>query len=526
MSTTNESISNLLDIPLEEFDAPLFQTLLGYVNQHAVRFHMPGHKGGLGYPPEVAEAFKANLLAMDITETRGMDNLHSPSGCIKRAQDLAAEAFGADRTFFLTNGTTAGVHAMVMTTCKERQKIVIPRDAHLSVIGAVILFGLVPVFVYPDIDPEWGVSLGVRPEAYAQALEENPDAKACLITRPNYYGIAEDLAPLVKLCHDRDIPLLVDEAHGPHIHFHDDLPLSGLDCGADMVVQSTHKMLGSFTGSSMLHIKGERVHPDRVQRMLAILQSTSPSYILMTSLDIAATVVRIRGRELIDYAVKLSARARQRLASVPGVRVLSKPSMDTLKLTISLIDLGVAGYDLKNRLIDECNVRVELADLENVIAFVTYGDTEETIDNLVDAVIRIADEARREREATGRCSCTGADNCSGAGASSRKLVRGAAGAQAVFTKHLFASAERALLPRQATLAAHELANIAEAAGRVCAEVVAPYPPGIPLLYPGEVIDEGHLVVIEEALSLGAAFRGLSFGSDGQLIVTVVKDGKR
>ena len=157
MSKTQENGSDLLNIPLEEFDAPLFQALLGYVGQHALRFHMPGHKGGLGFPPEVAEAFKRNVLAIDVTETRGMDNLHLPSGCIKQAQDLAAQTFGADRTFFLTNGTTAGVHAMIMTTCKEGQKIVIPRDAHLSVIGGVILSGLETVFVYHDVDPEWGV---------------------------------------------------------------------------------------------------------------------------------------------------------------------------------------------------------------------------------------------------------------------------------------------------------------------------------------------------------------------------------
>ncbi len=505
MSKTQMNGSDLLNIPLEEFDAPLFQTLLGYVRQHALRFHMPGHKGGLGFPPEVAEVFKRNVLAIDVTETRGMDNLHLPSGCIKQAQDLAAQTFGADRTFFLTNGTTAGVHAMIMTTCKEGQKIVIPRDAHLSVIGGVILAGLEPVFVYPDVDPEWGVSVGVPTSEYERTLFEHPDAKACLITRPNYYGMAGELSALVELCHTHGIPLLVDEAHGPHIHLHEAMPRSALSYGADMVVQSTHKTLGSFTGSSMLHIKGERIHPDRVQRMLAILQSTSPSYLLMASIDITATLMRLRGHDLIERAIRLSDKARGRLSRVSGVRVLSRPAMDRCKLSVSMIDLGLAGFELKNRLMDEHNTRVELADFENIIAFVTYADTEEDVDALVDAMIQVAEEARSERAV---------------GPSLRKR-----GDQARFTQHLFAPAERAMLPRRAALAAHELAMLHDSPGRVCAEVVAPYPPGIPLLYPGEIIDQSHLEIIEEAISLGAVFRGLAAGPNGELIVTVVKAGK-
>lgn len=500
-----------LDISLEEFDAPIFKTLLSYVSQDPARFHMPGHKG-VGYPPEILEAFSKNMLAMDVTETRGMDNLHLPAGCIKQAQDLASRTFGADRTFFLTNGTTAGIHAMLMTTCKEGQKVIIPRDAHLSVIGGVVLAGLVPVFVYPDIDTEWGIGMGVRPEAYEQALRKHPEAKACLITRPNYYGIAGDLAPLAEICHERNIPLLVDEAHGPHICFHEDLPTPALECGADMVVQSTHKTLGSFTGSSMLHIQGPRIHPDRVQRMLAILQSTSPSYLLMASIDIAATIMRLHGRELIERALRLSDRARSRLQGVPGVRVLYRPGMDRLRLTVSMIQLGLAGYDLKNRLMNEYNVRIELADLENIVAFITYADSEEKVDLLVNAILRIAEDARGGKGDFGASS-----------GNARKPARRRPGTQAEFTRSLFAPAERALLPRQATLAAHELVEVAGGVGRVCAEVVAPYPPGIPLLYPGEIIDSLHLEIIDEALSLGAVFRGLSFGPDGQLIVTVVKD---
>jgi arginine decarboxylase len=492
-----------LHIRLDEFSAPLFQALLAYQRLAPVRFHMPGHKGGPGYPLEVAEAFRRHMFGMDVTETRGLDNLHVPSGVIRDAQALAARTFGADHTFFLTNGTTAGVHAMIMTTCKEGQKIVIPRDAHLSVIGGVILAGLVPVFVYPTIDPDWGISVGIPLEEYERALKEHPDAKACLITRPNYYGMAWDLKPLVKLCHDHGIPLLVDEAHGAHLHLHEDLPLSAVDMGADMVVQSTHKTLGSFTGSSMLHLVGNRIPPDRVQRMLAILQSTSPSYLLMTSLDIAATVVRMRGHQLMEKALELSARARKRLAEVEGVRVLDRPGMDRLKLTVSMVNRGIAGYELKSKLMDEYNVRVELADFENVVAFITYADTVETVDALVDAIKGLSEQGDRGVRA-----------------------RVHAGDQARFTSALFAPAERALLPRQATLAAHELIKVSQAEGRVCAEVVAPYPPGIPLLYPGEVIDSEHLDVIDTALSLGAAFRGLAAGSDGGLVVTVVKDVKR
>ena len=326
-----------LHIRLDEFSAPLFQALLAYQRLAPVRFHMPGHKGGPGYPLEVAEAFRRHMFGMDVTETRGLDNLHVPSGVIRDAQALAARTFGADHTFFLTNGTTAGVHAMIMTTCKEGQKIVIPRDAHLSVIGGVILAGLVPVFVYPTIDPECGISVGIPLEEYERALKEHPDAKACLITRPNYYGMAWDLKPLVKLCHDHGIPLLVDEAHGAHLHLHEDLPLSAVDMGADMVVQSTHKNLGSLTQTSMLHLVGNRIPPDRVSACWRYsVHQPSPAD---DSLDIAATVVRC-AYQLGEGLGCLPANASR--SRCPRS---DRPGMDRLKLTVSMVNRG--SYELR-----------------------------------------------------------------------------------------------------------------------------------------------------------------------------------
>lgn len=501
-----------VNIPLDQFNAPLLRQLMNLIDENSLQFHMPGHKKGTSIPPEVADYLKSNILAMDTTETRGMDNLHSPSGCIKEAQDLAARAINADQAFFLTNGTTAGIHAMLMVTCKPGQKVIIPRDAHLAVIGAVILMGLDPVFVYPEIDPEWGISLGVPVSEYEKALEEHPDAATCLVTRPNYYGLVRDLAPLVEACHKRGKPLLVDEAHGPHICYHEALPLSAIDYGADMVVQSSHKTLGSFTGSSVLYTKGNLIDPKRVQRMLAVLQSTSPSYLLMVSLDIASTTMRLKGKELIDNVIVLSNHAKKRLAGVPGIRVLNVPGMDLFKLTVSMIDLGICGFDLKNRLIDEFNIRVELADMENIIAFITMGDTFENVDKLVDALISIAGHAQN------------ADNCTPkkeSHISHKMLVRGRKGTQAEFTKLLFAPAQRAMLPRDAYMSDHDSLPLYDAVGRTCAEVVAPYPPGIPLLYPGEVIDREKIRVIEDALELGAVFRGIT-SVDGVLKVTVVK----
>jgi len=501
-----------VNISFDQFNAPLLKQLKNLIDENSLQFHMPGHKKGSSMPPEVADYLKSNILAMDTTETRGMDNLHSPSGCIKEAQDLAAKAIKADNAFFLTNGTTAGIHAMLMVTCKPGQKVIIPRDAHLAVIGAVILIGLDPVFVYPEIDQEWGISLGVPAHEYERAFEENPDAAACLITRPNYYGLVRDLTQLVEICHKRGKPLLVDEAHGPHICYHDDLPISAIEYGADMVVQSSHKTLGSFTGSSVLYTKGDIIDPKRVQRMLAVLQSTSPSYLLMVSLDIASTTMRLKGKELIDNVITLSNHARQRLAGVPGIRVLNVPGMDLFKLTVSMIDLGICGFDLKNRLIDQFNIRVELADMENIIAFITMGDTFENVDKLVDALIEIASHAQNS------------ENCvpkKESHISHKMLVRGKKGTQAEFAKLLFGSAQRAMLPRDAYMSDHDIIPLYESVGRTCAEVVAPYPPGIPLLYPGEIIDIEKIRIIEDALELGSVFRGVSF-IDNQLKVTVVK----
>ena len=508
----NKFDPNVLSIPLDEFEAPLLKQLMRSVEEKSLQFHMPGHKKGRAMPKEVAECLSENILAFDTTETRGMDNLHSPSGCIKEAQDKAAKAAGADRAFFLTNGTTAGIHAMLMVTSRAGQKVIIPRDAHLAVIGAVILLGLEPIFVYPTIDKDWGISMGVPSEAYEDALKEHPDAVCCLVTRPNYYGLARDIGPLVESCHKRGIPLLVDEAHGPHMKYHDDLPKSALDYGADMVVQSSHKTLGSFTGSSVLFTKGDLIDPKRVQKMLAILQSTSPSYLLMVSLDVASTIMRQKGKEIIDNVIFLTRYAKEKLSRNKNIRVLDVDGMDVFKFTVSMIDLGITGFELKNRLIDEFNIRIELADMENIIAFVTGADTIETMDALVNALEQIAntvvvtDTHLSEETAL---------------STAKHLIKGVRGTQGTFTKHLLAEAHRVMLPRDAYVSDQESIPLKEAIGRVCAEVVAPYPPGIPLLYPGEAIDESKLAVIEEALTLGTVFRGIV--DDDGLKVTVVKE---
>jgi lysine decarboxylase len=266
---------------LDQTKTPMFDALLEYHNNDTIPFHVPGHKRGNGMHKKFRDFVGTNILSIDVTVFHQVDSLHKPTGPIKEAQELAADAYGADYTFFSIHGTSGAIQAMIMSVVSQGDKLIIPRNVHKSITAGIILSGATPVYMQPEIDTKVGLALNVTPETVKRTLELNPDAKAVLIVNPTYYGVSTDIAEIAKIVHEYDIPLIVDEAHGPHLHFNSKLPISAMDAGADICAQSTHKIVGSMTQSSLLHVKKGIVDVNRVKTVMSLLQTTSPSYPLL-----------------------------------------------------------------------------------------------------------------------------------------------------------------------------------------------------------------------------------------------------
>jgi len=441
--------------------APLYEALCRHAAKSAARLHIPGHKQGRGLPGELLDMDAGTLFSFDLTELPGLDDLHNPREAIARAQELAAELYGADRTFFLVNGTSAGIQALVAAAAGQG-KVIVSRNAHRSVLGGMIISGADPVYVVPDVIPSFGIDCGVPAWKVSRALEEHPEAAAVLAVRPNFYGVAGDLAGLIKAVHAAGRPLLVDEAHGAHLRFHPELPPDAMREGADASVQSTHKLGGSLTQSSMLHLRGGLIDAGRVAGALRLLQTTSPSYLLMASLDLARRQMAVLGKSLLERAVVLAREARERLSLIEGLRVLGVEDLpgdsvrlDPTKLVVSVRGLGLTGFQVNRLLAEKYNVYVEMADFSNIVAFVSIGTTREDCLMLVDALAEIA--------------------------AADKLPGGFALPEAP------AGFKKRMRPRDAWFSRTESVPLPEAGGRICAETVAVYPPGIPALNPGEEI---------------------------------------
>ena len=324
---------------LSQYETPLFTGLVEHAKKNPVQFHIPGHKKGKGMDPEFREFIGENALSIDLINIAPMDDLHQPKGIIKQAQDLAAEAFGADHTFFSIQGTSGAIITMIMTVCQPKDKIIVPRNVHKSVMSAIILSGAIPIFINPEIDKNLGISHGITIDQVEKTLQEHPDAKGLLVINPTYFGIAADLKQIVDTAHSYNIPVLVDEAHGVHIHFHDELPLSAMQAGADMAATSVHKLGGSMTQSSILNIKEGLISVNRVQSILSMLTTTSTSYILLASLDAARRQLATKGREMLDKAIKLANYTRDAINEIPYLYCVGKEILGK-KATLAMTQLN------------------------------------------------------------------------------------------------------------------------------------------------------------------------------------------
>ena len=480
MSTLGESL------PQEK--APIIEALRRY--RGTVRFHMPGHRG-VGADPELASLLGPQALSCDVTGVPGLDDLHEPHGCIEDAEKLAAQAFGADKTFFSVNGTTSAIQSMVMAALGEGDALIIPRNVHKSILSAIILTGARPVFALPSYDPYLGFAFGVEESSIAKCLRENSKPKAALLVNPTYYGTATDLTPVAARLHEAGALLLVDEAHGPHFRFHPRLPKPTLDSGADAVAQGAHKMIGALTQASFLHVKGSRMDPARLKASFQFLTSTSPSYLLLASLDAARRQMALHGRELIQKALELAAVLRDLVNEVPGLysfgeEAVGRPGFDSLdltKVTVTVRELGITGYRAEKYLRERWGIQVEMSDLYNILVIVSFANTLEEVRRLVHALQALVEAVK-------------------SGELDRDLIR----AQKSIPE-LPPVPMMAMTPSNAVRAPYERVTLHDARDRVSAEVVTCYPPGIPILYPGEVIGRDSIDYLE-------LVRGLAFGVSG------------
>jgi arginine decarboxylase len=474
--------------PLYQSQTPIVDALLEWVATSHAPFYTPGHKRGSGMNSLLKHRWGADVFGWDLPELPGLDNLQAPSGILASAQDLAAEVFGAQQTWFLVNGSTAGVMAAILATCGEGEKIILPRNIHASAISGIVHAGAVPIFIDPEYDRAVDIAHGITPEAVKFALERHPDTKAVMLVYPTYYGTCGNLAAIAEIVHSYHIPLLVDEAHGAHFGFHPDLPPAALAAGADLSVQSTHKLLGALTQSAMLHVNSNRIDVDRISRALRSIQTTSPSYLLLASLDAARQQMALSGRELMSQTIELAKIARSKIAQIDRLSVfeLNSPTpgckyLDPTRLTVTVTGLNLTGFAADEILTDKFGVVAELPSMRHLTFIITLGNTRSDIDRLVAAFTELAANHAEDK--------------------SLELPSIEPPAKTL--------TEMAITPRQADRSRHISISIDEAVGKISAESICPYPPGIPVLIPGEIITIEALNYLRSIVDLGGELVGCS-----------------
>lgn len=461
--------------------APLAEALQNYKKSRIVSFDVPGHKQGKGNK-SLVEYFGEACVSIDVNSMKPLDNLIHPVSVIKQAEDLAAQAFGAGHAFLMVGGTSSSVQTMVMTTCKDGDKIIMPRNVHRSAINALILSGAVPVYVDPGTDQKLGIPLGMSITAVKEAIHNNPDAKAILVNNPTYYGVCGDLRQIVELAHAAGMLVLADEAHGTHLYFGKDLPVPAMAAGADMAAVSMHKTGGSFTQSSLLLVSPS-FDPGEVRRTINLTQTTSASYLLMASLDLSRRNLALNGVDIFNKVVNLAEYARHEVNAIGGYYAFNRElcngdnfyAFDPTKLSIHTRSIGLAGIEVYDLLRDEYNIQIEFGDLGNMLAILSVGDRAMEIERLIAALAEIK----------------------------RLYARDPIG----MLENEYVEPVVVTTPRTAFYAPKHSLPLANSLGHISGEFVMCYPPGIPILAPGEKITAAALDYICYAKEHGANMTG-------------------
>lgn len=466
---------------LDQSKAPVYEALEAFRGERIVPFDVPGHKRGQGNP-ELTKLLGKQCVGIDVNSMKALDNLCHPVSVIKEAEELAADAFGAAHAFLMVGGTTSSVQSMVLAACKKGEKIILPRNVHRSVINALVLCGATPIYVNPDMDRRLGIALGMRVSQVERTILEHPDAVAVLVNNPTYYGICSDLKRIVELAHGHGMRVLVDEAHGTHFYFGEDMPLSAMAAGADMASVSMHKSGGSLTQSSFL-LTGSGVSPGYVRQIINLTQTTSASYLLLASLDISRRNLSLRGRREFAKVTALAEYARKEINQIDGYYAYTSElingdsifDFDRTKLTVNTLGIGLAGIEVYDLLRDEYDIQMELGDIANVLAYISIGDRERDTERLIGALEEIK----------------------------RKYSRNNAD---LYTQE-YIEPKVAVSPQSAFYAEKESLPLLETKGRICSEFVMCYPPGIPILAPGEEITGEILEYIVYAKEKGCSMTG-------------------
>ena len=477
--------------------APLAEAVLRYAGLGVAPFHTPGHKGGRGAHPMLRCFFTEEGLRADVSLSAELDDLHEPTGCIRAAETLAAEAYGADAAYFMVNGTTGAIHTMLMAALAPGDVLLVPRNVHRSIVGAMILADGRPIYMQPETDTRLGIAMGVSLAAVERAVQEHPEARAALLVYPTYYGVATELERIADFLHAHDMLLLTDAAHGAHFAFSEELPPSAMAAGADLSAESTHKLLGSLTQSSMLLARGGRVPMERIRAASGIMQSTSPNEILLASLDLARAQMAGEGRERFAVAIRAAHELRRRINEIEGLWAFGAEYMgaegmaalDPLKITVQVTGLGLTGFAAEAEL-RQRNIACELADARNVLLLLSYADG--------------ARESERVYAALRDMAATCAPMCTSLGA-------------AAFIS-LPPIPEIGMEPRAAYFAPRECVCVESAEGRIAAETIVFYPPGIPVLAAGDVIDGATLAYLRAMKAIGARVVGAADASLRTLLV--------
>lgn len=451
---------------LDHNKTPFYTKLLEYATSHPISHDVPGHKLGQ-MPNDLMDFVGGQVFKLDANAPKGLDNLNRPIGVIKEASELMADAMLAERAYFLTGGTTMGILSMIMSVCRAKEKIILPRNVHKSAINALILSGAVPIFIKPSIDEVVGIANHVTTEDAIAAIDENPDAKAILIINPTYFGVVSDLRKITEHAHLNDMIVMVDEAHGSHFGFSEDLPPSAMEAGADMSSCSLHKTVGSLTQSSILVTQGARVDHVRLRSTINMIQSTSPSSLLLASLDVARKHFYFEAPKMMPKLIEMAEQTRQRINQIPGLESLGKDyfikhgayDYDATKLIVKVSGLGKTGFDIYNDLRDIHNIQVELAETHLVLAVLSIATEQKDLDALVDALQKISDVYRPMQLTP------------------------------LTPKIKYIHPESFTRPRSAYHAPKKYVRLDEAVDEVAAESVMIYPPGIPIVIPGEIITQ-------------------------------------
>ncbi|HQJ56097.1 MAG TPA: aminotransferase class V-fold PLP-dependent enzyme [Caldisericia bacterium] len=460
---------------------PLFFALKDYINKKRPAFHMPGHHRGKGIYKLLKDEWGENIFLYDITEVEGLDYLHKPEGVIKEAQELAAKAFGSDYTFFLINGSTVGNLVMLSSTLKSKDKVILQRNSHRSVIGGLAVFDLEPIYIQSEIHKYSGIPSGIKPEDYEDKLKNN-SVKVSLITSPNYFGMCENIEEILKIGRKYDQTMLLDEAHGVHFPFNSKLPLTGIKIGYDMIVQSAHKTLPALTQTSFLHIKGNRVDMDKVFDALTYLESSSPSYLFMVSLDVVRYQMESEGEKIWNEIIDLSNYLREEVNKIDGFYCFGKEilndevyDLDLTKITINTKKIGLTGFEVEEILNKKYNIEIELSDSYNILIFLTPGITKEEIDKLIITLKDI----------------------------SIKYKKGPIEEEVIIPE----IPKMAVTPKEAYINEKEIIELKDAKGRISGKVISAYPPGLPIVVPGEKISENILNYIYDLKEKKANLQG-------------------